>query len=131
MAFAFVASSVRIYPLRPETALRSAFEQVLEFQLTALNSDTAFDLAAAAVAAATTQTAAITTLLSRVDKLHNSFVLEAVNTIAGTGAAYILSGTAAAPVFTFDGGNTNTPTTLTFCLKFNLANSQTPVVFNA
>lgn len=129
MAFAFVANSVRLYPVDTNTALRQCFEQVLEFNLTAAASDTAFDLAAAAAADATNGPA-IVSLLSKVSRLTSSFVLESPRAVSASGAAHVLSGTNVAPVFTFT-GTASTPTALTFSLRFKLSKDQTPLIINA
>ncbi len=128
MAFAIVANSVRIYPLAPETALRSSFEQVLEFQLTAANADAAMDLGVVA-AAGGAQGAQIVSLLSKVASLHSAFVLESNRAAAAAASSHTLTGTAAAPIFTYAGGGT-TPTAQSYCLTFRLSPDQTPIVFN-
>ena len=136
MALAITANSVKIYPLIPETALRATFEQVCEFVVTAANSDTAVNLgtvAAAMVSGGSAQQkldgAAIVSLLGNVSSLHSTFILESARAAAAATTAHTVTGTAAAPVFTFAGGGT-TPTTQTYCLTFRLANDKTPVVYN-
>lgn len=135
MALAITASSVKIYPLIPETSLRSTFEQVLEYVVTAANSDAAVDLgavAAAMVSGGSAQQkldgAAIVTLLSNVAAIHSSFVLESSRAAAAATTAHTLTGTAAAPVHTYAGGGT-TPTTQSYCLTFRLAKDKTPMVY--
>lgn len=128
MAFAFVASSVKVYPVSANTSLRNCFEQVLEFSLTALNSDTAFNLATVAGADATNGKA-IVSLLDRVSKLTHCFVFESNRAAAAASSAHTLTGTAAAPVLTFAGGGT-TPTALTVTMKFKLASDREPIISN-
>ena len=135
MALAITANSVKIYPLIPETALRSTFEQVLEYVVTAANTDAAVALAtvaAAMVSGGTAQQkldgAAIVSLLSKVSAIHSSFVLESARAAAAATTAHVLSGTAAAPVHTYAGGGT-TPTTQSYCLTFRLASDQVPLVY--
>jgi hypothetical protein len=128
MAFAFVANSVRIYPVETNTTLRQCFEQVLEFNLTALASDTAFNLATAA-AADSTNGPAIVSLLSKVSRLTGAFILESPRDVSASGAAHVMSGTSVAPVFTFT-GTASTPTALTFSLRFKLSKDETPMIVN-
>lgn len=128
MAFAFVANSVRVYPVSGNTALRNCFEQVLEFNLTAANADAAFNLATAAAADATNGPA-IVSLLERVSKLTHLFIFESNRAAAAAGTAHTLTGTAAAPILTFAGGG-NTPTALTVVMKFKLAADRQPIVSN-
>jgi hypothetical protein len=128
MAFAFVASSVRVYPVSANTSLRNCFEQVLEFSLTATNADAAFNLATAAGADATNGPA-IVSLLERVNKLTSCFVFESNRAAAAAATAHTLTGTAAAPILTFAGGGT-TPTALTVTMKFKLALDRDPIISN-
>lgn len=129
MAFTFVASSVRVYPVSAESPTRSVFEEVLEFSLTAANTDAAFNLATAAAGDATNGPA-IVSLLDRVSKLTHCFVFESNRAAAASGTAHTLTGTAAAPVLTFAGGG-STPTALTVTMKFRLAKDREPVISNA
>lgn len=128
MAFAFVANSVRVYPVSANSPLRNVFEMVLEYNLTAGAADGAFDLAAAAAADATNGPA-IVSLLERVAKLTDCFVFESNRAAAAAGSAHTLTGTAAAPVLTFAGGG-DTPTALTVTMKFRLATDRDPIISN-
>jgi hypothetical protein len=128
MAFAFVASSVKVYPVSANTALRNCFEQVLEFGLTAVNTDAAFNLATLAGSDAVNGPA-IVSLLDRVSKLTHCFVFESNRAAAAAGTAHTLTGTAAAPILTFAGGGT-TPTALTVTLKFKLSSDREPIISN-
>lgn len=86
MAFALVANSVRAYPVEGNSPLRYVFEQILEFNVTALASDQELDLAALA-AADSTNGPAITTLLSQVSRMNGCMVLQAARADAGAYAA--------------------------------------------
>lgn len=89
MAFALVAGSVKAYPEGAETPFRNCFEQVLEFNVTALNTDQELDLTALAAADATNGPG-ITTVLSKVLKMTGCMVLQS----ARASAAAFASGTA-------------------------------------
>ena len=129
MGFGLAANSVKIYPLIPETALRSTFEQVLEYQVNMLAINDVFDLNAECVSLNTAQSLQIVSLLSKVESLHECLALEVVRGAAAAAGVYTLTGTAQEPVLTFPGLG-DSPTTVTICMKFRLAKDKTPMVYN-
>ena len=126
MAFAIVSS--KIYPVDANTPLRNQFEQVIELNMTALASDGALALATVASNDAT-YGPYITKVLSGVDKIMDYFIFESPRAVTNSGATHILSGTSAAPVFTFT-GTASTPLTLTMFLRFKLKADVAPICYN-
>jgi hypothetical protein len=82
MAFAFVASSVKAFPEGAESPFRNCFEQVLEFNVTAANTDQELNLATLAAADATNGPG-ILTVLSKVSRMNNCLVLQSARASEG------------------------------------------------
>ena len=131
MAFALVNGSVKIYAVRPETPLVSTFKQVVQFQLTALASDTAANIFDIATANGNAQSLQLLAALDNAGVIQSSFVFESPRHYEATAltAAHTLTGTAKKPVYTYT-GTASTPTTQTYCIEFGCDSSKTPIFFN-
>lgn len=126
MAFAFVAGSVKVYPLVTETSFRDHYVQAVEAELTALVSDTDLKLATAAVG--DVNAAGISTLLGKADKVLSYNFLESPRALAATGAAHTYDGKSDDPKFSFT-GTASTPTKLTLFMLVKLSKDQQPITF--
>jgi hypothetical protein len=86
MAFAFVANSVKAYPEGAESPFRNCFEQVLEFNVTAVNTDQELDLAAIAALDAANGPQVLSTL-AKVSRMNGCLALQASRATAGAYAS--------------------------------------------
>jgi phage tail sheath gpL-like len=82
MAFAFVANSVKAYPEGAEAPFRNCFEQILEFNVTAVNTDQELDLAAIAALDATNGPQVLSAL-AKVSRMNGCLVLQSARASAG------------------------------------------------
>lgn len=128
MAFALVANSVRIYTKEVEEPLRNTFPVILEASFTALAADTALNLATLAAAGSTNDHKAIVDLLTKVARYNWHTFFESTVAAAAATTTHTLTGSAAAPVFTFAGGGT-TPTALTLTIEFRQKNDTEPTYY--
>lgn len=126
MAFAITAA--KCYPVVAHTAVRNCFEQVLEMTVTAANTDAAFALATVA-GSDVVEGPYIVNILGRVDSIMDYFIMESPRAVSASGVTHALSGTAAAPTFTFAGGG-STPTSMSFFIRFKLKADHAPVIYN-
>lgn len=82
MAFAFVANSVKAYPEGAESPFRNCFEQILEFNVTAVNTDQELDLAAIAALDATNGPQVLSAL-AKVSRMNGCLVLQSARASEG------------------------------------------------
>ena len=129
MGFALAASSVRIWPLIPEVPQKSAFTQVLEFTINMLDTNDVFDVVAECTSLNTAQSLQVVALLAEVSTMQHCQALEVVRASAAAAGKYTLTGPATAPVLTFPGVG-DSPTVVTVTMKFGMAKTIVPRVYN-
>lgn len=129
MAFAIVAGSVKVYPLKQHLALQTKFAHTVEVSLTAANTDTAVALGTIASALSTDEGKALTEALNRTQAVLGVFVDVSARVATAAGASHALDvSTPSNPTLTFAGGGT-TPVAFKVVLQLAARTDAIPVVY--